>query len=262
MIKQKEGEPFSEKPKRRPVRFGVMGAPGSGKTELAGGLGEIWNVNPIEERHWLNSYLPEFYANPERKGISLKCQLHFLGLKAEDMAVSSTEMEDYQRISSTDESIEIFDPTVEQDALYPLVHRAMDFIDRAELDMYNSAYTFLRETIIPADIYAVLEAPAEVLNERIIEVRKRDIEQRKFFENYPDYLPRLATALSEWTEMVQEAGEAPIIIIDSANNNFVSNPGDKERVLGQIENEVKRFLAENRYDKEGRQFIVPDFLQE
>jgi deoxyadenosine/deoxycytidine kinase len=184
-----------------------------------------------------------------------------LGLKAEDMAVSTLELEEYQIISSTTESVEVFVPSKETDALYAKVQHDMKMMDDLEWDMYKKAYTFLKREIIDTDLDLVLNAPPDVLYARIIDERGRDFEQQEFFENNPDYLPRLATAVSVWGWMKEEAGEKPIVLIDSASNNFVSNAKDKEKVLKQIENEIVDFLSKNSHGKDGCQFIVPDFLK-
>ena len=258
----REQEPTAEKFKVRPFRIGMIGALSSGKTTLAGLAGEEWDIKPIEERYLQNPYLPDFYANPRKNSISFRCQFHFLGLKAEDMAVSTLEMEEYQIISSTTESVEVFVPSDEMDTLYAKIQHDMEMMDDQEWDMYKWAHTFLkRDVIIGTDLDLVLNAPPDVLYARIINERGRDFEQREFFENNPDYLPRLATAVSAWGWTKKEAGEKPVILIDSASNNFASNAGDKERVLEQIENEIADFLSKNPRGKDGVQFIIPDFLK-
>jgi len=257
-----EQEPTAEKLKVRPLRIGMVGAIASGKTTLAGLVGEEWGIKPIEERFRENPYLPKFYANPRENGISFKCQFHFLGLKAEDMAVSTLELEEYQIISSTTESVEVFVPSDEMDALYTKVQHDMKMMDDREWDIYKKARTTLKQcAIIDTDLDLVLNAPPDVLYARIIDVRGRDFEQREFFEDNPDYLPRLATAVSVWGWMKKEAGEKPIVLIDSVSNNFVSNAKDREKILEQIENEITDFLSKNSHGKDGTQFIIPDFLK-
>lgn len=258
----KEQETTAEKLKVRPLRIGIIGAMSSGKTTLAGLVGEKWGIKPIEERFRENPYLPDFYANPRENNISFKCQVHFLGLKAEDMAVSTLELEEYQIISSTAELVEVFVPSDEMDALYAKVQHDMKMMDDLEWDLYKKAHTALKRcAIIDTDLDLVLSAPPDVLYTRIIDVRGRDFEQREFFENNPDYLSRLDTAVSAWGLMKKKAGEKPVVLIDSASNNFVSNAGDKEGVLEQIENEIVDFLSKNPRGKDGTQFITPDFLK-
>lgn len=258
----REQESTAEKLKVRPLRIGIIGAMASGKTALTDLVGEEWGIKPIEERFWENPYLPDFYANPRENGISFKCQICFLGLKAEDMAVSTLELEEYQIISSATESVEFFVPSDEMDALYTKVQHDMKMMDDREWDIYKKARTVLKQcAIIDTDLDLVLNAPPDVLYARIIDERGRDFEQQEFFENNPDYLPRLATAVSVWGWMKEEAGEKPIVLIDSASNNFVSNAKDKEKVLKQIENEIVNFLSKSPHGKDGVQFIIPDFLK-
>lgn len=255
-----EREPTTEKLKIRPLRIAIDGALGTDKTTLACLLGERWGVKPIEERFEENPYLGEFYADPTKNGISFKCQLHFLGLKGEDMTVHSEEQKDFQITSSTAELIEIFVPSMDANALYGKVHRDMDFMDAKEWDMYKRTHTFLtRDVIVVPDFHIVLNAPAEVLYERIINERGRDFEQRKFFEKYHDYLPRLVSAVSEWAE--KAVLEHPVLVVDSANNDFSDNTKDKEKILEQIENEIKDFLSENDHGKDGLSLIFPEFLK-
>jgi deoxyguanosine kinase len=251
-----------EKPKVRSIRIGIEGALSSGKSTLASLVGERWGVEPVEERYLQNPYLRDFYAHPREAGISFKCQYHFLGLKAEDMKVSSVEMEEYQLVSSTSELVEIFVPSDETDVRYGKVQHDMDMMSDLEWEMYNWARTTLkRDVIVDTDLSVVLNAPPDVLYNRIIEVRGRDFEQRQFFEDNPDYLPRLTGAVADWARMEKEVGERPVILIDSANNNFASKEEDKESVLQQIETEVKKFLSENTFGRDGARLIFPDCLK-
>ena len=255
-----EREPTPEKLKIRPFRMAIDGAMASGKTTLACLLGERWSVKPVEERFKDNPHLAIFYRNPQEPGISFKCQLHFLGLKAEDMAVSTVELEEYQLVASSTEMIEIFVPSMGMDSQYGKVHKDMDFMDDQEYYMYKEKYTILsQDIIIPPDFSIVLNAPHEVLYERIINDRGRGFEHREFFEKYSDYLPRLVDAVSEWTE--KAALEHPVLVVDSANNDFSGNTKDKKKILEQIENEIREFLLENDHGKDGLPFIVPEFLK-
>lgn len=262
----KEAEPL-----RRALRIGIMGAMASGKSTLAGLLGEKWGASPIEERFEDNPYLADFYDNPEKVGMSFKTQICFLGLKVEQMKARN--IEEREVLVNANKlilpQVEIFVPTIEMDALYGQVQAEMGLMGTREYDTYTMMYEiFKREIVIPVDLYIFVDAPAEVLLERILDIRKRKCEHPEFFEKYPDYLPRLATAGRQWHK--DTSSKHPVVLVDTVNNNFADDVEEGEKILERIEDEIKKFLISNPYankdteilyGRDGAQLIIPDCLK-
>ena len=262
----KEAESF-----RRALRIGIMGAMASGKSTLACLMGEKWGVDPIEERFQSNPYLSEFYGYPEGAGISFKTQMCFLGLKVQQML--SSKKEEGELSINFDKAVlpqvEIFVPSIEMDSLYGQVQAEMGFMGSREYRTYKMMYEIFRnDTAPPIDLYVIVDAPAEVLLERVLDERKRKLEHPGFFEKYPDYLGKLARATRKWCE--EMATESPVVLIDSVSNNFADNTKKKKKVLMQIEDGIINFFDDNPhtnedteipYGRDGAQLIVPDFLK-
>ncbi|TEU01853.1 hypothetical protein E3I18_02100, partial [Candidatus Woesebacteria bacterium] len=179
-----------------------------------------------------------------------KSQIHFLGTGSHQLMIVSNN------------PIEIFDaPIINDRFIFAGTLHKMGWMDEREMETYLKLYRIIVQDpeIVMPDFYIAVTAPAEVLLKRILKERGRDFEHREFFEKFPNYLPSQVTAVSEWVK--ETVVECPVVVVDSANNNYVDNPEDRERVLGQIENEIKSFLSENSCGKDGTQFIIPDFLK-
>lgn len=242
-----EQEPTAEELKMRPLRIGIMGAMASGKSTVAGLLSERWGIESIEERVKENPFIKDFYSDEKR--FSFRSQICFLTLNGERMETRS------------DGPIEIFEAPIQNDNLFCQTQYEISFMDEKERDLYLQLYRTVTQNlgIVMPDFYIVMDAPAEVLHKRIIDQRGRDFEHPEFFEKYPDYLERLVNTVAEWAE--KTAVEQPVIVVDSANNNFVDSAEDRERVFEQIESEIANFLSKNPRGRDGTQFIIPDFLK-
>jgi len=241
-----EKEITAEKLKVRPLRMGIMGGMGSGKSTLAELLGKRWGINPVQERFEENPYLENFYK--DYKNLSFRSQICFLALNRKRMKAIS------------DGPIEVFEAPMQNDNLFCQTQYEAGFMDEKERDLYLEWYGVVTQElgITMPDFYIVMDAPPEVLYERIKE-RGRDFEQREFFKENPDYLEKLVNNVAEWTK--KAIVECPVVIVDSVNNNFVDNTEDREKVFEQIENEITVFLSKNPRGKDGVQFIIPDFLK-
>ncbi len=246
----------------RSLRIGVIGAMASGKSTLAFLLGEKWGATIIEEQFQDNPFLTSFYDNPAKLGICFNTQMSFLGLKAKQMG--------HRGIDQTSSSqVQIFDPSIEMDSLYAQVQAEMGLMEHNEHNTYNLVYEAIRkDAIIPIDFFIIVDAPSEILLDRILDIRKRQFEHPEFFSNFPDYLPRLVDATRRWK--TETASENPNIVIDTAHNNFVDSPGKRKKVEVKIESEIRKFLDFSSHSneklgvpvgKDGAPIIIPDFIK-
>ena len=153
----------------RHTRIGLMGPVGAGKTTLGKLLGEKWGGNLVEEDFGKNPYLKDFYESP--KQLSFKSQTWFLVQKVNQL----TQLESG--------SIEIIDPALEMDFLYAQVHFKMEWMNDSEWELYKTLYDTYVTTlnIRPPDVYVSVNAPLDVLKQRIKE-RGREFELKMLEE--------------------------------------------------------------------------------
>jgi len=96
-------------------------------------------------------------------------------------------------------------------------------LDEEELALYEQVHGGLGLSPPVPDLVVYLQAPVEVLLERI---RRRD----RRFERYIDsgYLQRLCEA---YTDFFHHYDEAPLLIVNATEIDFVANPSDYHNLL-------------------------------
>lgn len=99
-------------------------------------------------------------------------------------------------------------------------------LDSAEFDLYEQIYASLNLNPPPPDLVIYLQAPAEVLMQRI---RDRGIEFEQSITI--DYLAALAEA---YTEFFYYYDAAPMLIVNASEIDFANNHDHFEALLDQI----------------------------
>ncbi|HZO22596.1 MAG TPA: deoxynucleoside kinase [Steroidobacteraceae bacterium] len=203
---------MSTKPADPEHRFIVVEGPiGVGKTSLAQRLAASLSAQPVLEQAAQNPFLERFYRNP-RAG-ALPAQLYFLfqraqqlgGLKQQDLFAP----------------VRVADYLLEKDRLFARVT-----LDEAEYGLYEQVYAKLDIQPPKPDLVIYLQAPVDVLLERI---GKRGIDYEKSIER--QYLERLNEA---YARFFHEFKAAPLLIVNAAAIDPINNQADYDELLGVI----------------------------
>jgi deoxyadenosine/deoxycytidine kinase len=201
----------------------VEGPIGVGKTSLARRLAEHLDAELLLENAASNPFLERFYA--DRKTAALPTQLHFLFDRARQFkALNQTDMFAPRRVA---------DFLMEKDRLFARVN-----LDDDEYRLYEQVYAHLSVEIPVPDLVLYLQAPVEVLLER---VRTRGVNFEQGMD--PDYLRQLSDA---YTHFFHHYEAAPLLIINATEIDLVNNEAD---FLALVE-EAGRL-------KHGRQYFNP-----
>ncbi len=194
-----------------PAYVVVEGPIGVGKTTLARRLAASFNSDLLLEGAGDNPFLEKFYENPH--AAALPTQLYFLlqrarqlrDLKQEDMFAP----------------VRVADFLIEKDRLF-----AELTLDEDELDLYEQVYANLTLDAPKPDLVVYLQAPVEVLLQRIA---KRGLKYEQFIES--GYLERLCDS---YVRFFYQYNDAPLLIVNAADIDFATNDEDYHLLLERI----------------------------
>lgn len=189
----------------------IEGPIGAGKTSLSYKLAEHMDADTLLENAGDNPFLPRFYQEPTR--YALPTQLHFLFDRSRQLRELA--QGDLFRTGT------VSDFLIDKDMLFARLN-----LDDDEFDLYQKVYADLVLQAPTPDLVIYLQAPVEVLQERI---RHRGVE----FERGMDagYLQRLANSYSEFFHRYEAA---PLLIVNTSNLNFAKNDTDFELLLERM----------------------------
>ena len=190
----------------------VEGPIGVGKTSLTKKLADYWQADTLLEEAENNPFLPKFYQDMER--FALATQLFFLFQRVEQV----------RNLKQTD----LFGrPTVADFILDkdPLFARLT--LSDQEFRLYQQIYAHLQPQTTPPDLVIYLQAPVDVLHER---VRRRGVSYERPISE--EYLEKLAESYSRYFYQYEAS---PLLIVNSENLNFADDPKDFDLLISRID---------------------------
>jgi len=190
----------------------VEGPIGVGKTSLARRLASSLNAEEVFEQSVSNPFLERFYRNP-RAG-ALPTQLFFLFQRAQQLGALKQQ--------DLFAPVRVADYLLEKDRLFARVT-----LDEAEYGLYEQVYAKLDIQPPKPDLVVYLQAPVDVLLERI---GRRGIDYEQHIER--EYLERLNEA---YARFFHEFESSPLLIVNAAAIDPINNPSDYEELLAAIQ---------------------------
>jgi deoxyadenosine/deoxycytidine kinase len=194
-------------------RFVVVEGPiGVGKTTLAKRLAETWGAELVLEQADANPFLERFYRDPV--GAALPAQLHFLFQRTQQLAGL--------RQQDLFAAVRVADYLLEKDRLFARVT-----LEEAEFSLYQQVYARLVTDPPKPDLVIYLQAPVDVLLERI---SRRRIPMEQLIDRA--YLERLNEA---YARFFHDYDDAPLLIVNAATLDPLASDADYAELLGAIE---------------------------
>jgi deoxyguanosine kinase len=200
----------------------VEGAIGVGKTSLARKLAATLGAQTVLEQADENPFLERFYKNP-RVG-ALPAQLYFLFQRAQQQA----------QLTQGDlfGAVRVADYLLAKDDLF-----ARMTLDDEEYGLYRQVHERLAVDAPRPDLVVYLQAPVDVLLDRIA---RRGIRYESLID--AAYLTRLNEAYARFFHAYDAS---PLLIVNAAKFDPISNDADYEELLGQIGRTVRGRLYYN-----------------
>ena len=200
----------------------VEGPIGVGKTTLARRLARSYDAEEIFEAPAENPFLPRFYENPDAN--ALATQLYFLLQRVRQLqALRQRDLFARTRVG---------DYLIDKDRIFAELTLGAD-----ELTLYNQVYEEIVGDPVRPDLVIYLQAPVDVLLARIA---SRAIPYEAAVD--AEYLQRLNAA---YTRFFYHYDDAPLLMVDTSEADYVNRRDDLETVLDLI-----------RDTKPGRRHVV------
>jgi deoxyguanosine kinase len=206
-----------------PGHLAVEGPIGVGKTSLARRLSDAFGSKLLLESPEENPFLERFYQSRSR--FALPTQLFFLFQRARQ--IEQLKQGDMFRPGY------VTDFMLEKDAIFARVNLHDD-----ELRLYEQVYAQLRLQLPVPDQVVYLQAPADVLMERI---RRRDAGYERLIER--EYVQDIVDA---YTQFFYHYTAGPLLVVNAAEINFVDNDSDFDTLVDEV-----------RKHRSGRHFFNP-----
>ena len=191
----------------------IEGPIGVGKSSLATRLAEDFESELILEEIEDNPFLEQFYQRPREAALST--QLFFL--------IHRSKQIQHLRQGSIFAHSKIADYLIEKDQLFAQVT-----LTPTEYELYLQVYEHMMVESPKPDLVVYLQAPVSTLLERI---RKRGRSFERLIE--ASYLEQLNEAYADFFYHYQDA---PLLIVNASDIDFINNDRDYEQLKAQIIN--------------------------
>lgn len=189
----------------------VEGPIGVGKTALTTILTKSLKARALLEVVEENPFLASFYS--DRAKFAFQTQLFFL------LSRFRQQQELWQQDLFA--QVTVSDYLFAKDRIFATLT-----LDANELSLYERVWDVMGPRVIKPDLVIYLQARVEVLLARIRK-RGRDFERR--FD--PDYLGQVCRAYSDFFFHYKET---PLLVVNTSDIDFVSDPGDLEPLLAAV----------------------------
>lgn len=189
----------------------VEGLIGVGKTSLARRLASAVGAETVFEQPMDNPFLERFYKNP--RSAAFPAQLYFLFQRARQLA----ELKQQDMFAP----LRVGDYLLDKDQIFARIT-----LDDAEYSLYEQVYTRLALDAPQPDLVVFLQAPVDVLLQRI---DKRGIAYEKYID--AAYLEKLGEA---YTRYFHQYTRSPLLIVNTAEIDPVSNQQDFDDLFNAI----------------------------
>lgn len=191
-----------------PRYIAVEGPIGVGKTTLAKNLAEALNYEVLLESPETNPFLERFYKH--RQQAALPAQLFFLFERARQI----------QELRQGDmfQPARVADFIIEKDRLFAEIN-----LDADELKLYEDIHEHLVVEAPVPDLVIYLQAPADVLLERI---HKRGVKIEQDIDK--PYITRLVDA---YTRLFHDYTASPLLIVNATEIDLTHSTADFDDLL-------------------------------
>jgi len=189
----------------------IEGPIGVGKTSLAKKLALDFGSDLLLEKAEENPFLANFYKNPRQYALST--QLHFLLQRAQ-------QVQDFRQADLFQGS-HIADFMVDKDPLF-----AQMTLNRDELELYRQIYAHLTLDAPRPDLVIYLQAPPDILRERIA-LRGIGYEQ----QIRDEYLSQLSES---YTRFFHDYEDSALLTVNTRSVDLINNAEDYQAVLEKI----------------------------
>jgi len=199
-----------------PRYIAIEGNIGAGKTTLAKLLAEHLNARTVLEEFADNTFLPKFYADPERWAFPL--ELSFLADR-------------YKQLKDFVATPDLFAQPVVTDYLFIKSRLfARINLDDSEYDLFAKVFDVMQLHLPQPDVLLFLHAPVGTLQEHIRE-RGRDYEQAIA----DDYLARVNKMYDEYLSTLS----IPVVMIDTSALDLRIQSHQLKSLLALISKDLK-----------------------
>lgn len=198
----------------------IEGNIGAGKTSLAKIFSGIYNTDLVLEEFADNTFLPQFYENPERFAFPL--EMSFLA-------------ERYQQLKARQESALKNNKVLISDYLF---EKSMFFanvnLKGNELELFRKFFDLINKNLRQPDLILYLNKSTEELQKNI---NKRG---RVYEQKIPsEYLENIS---KQYQQHLNDYIDIPVLYVESDNIDFIEDATDLRFLLDLIQNQSEKGL--------------------
>jgi len=193
----------------------IEGNIGAGKTSLARILSTIYNAELALEEFADNSFLAQFYQNPERWAFPL--ELSFLAERYQQL---KQKQDDHVAQSG----MLVTDYLFEKSLLFAQVN-----LEKSEMELFKRFYSLMKPNLTTPDIVLYLSKTTDLL---ISNIRKRGRDFEKDISS--DYLAKVTV---EYEKHLKQEQLFPVLFIESDELDFVNRGEDLRFILELLNSE-------------------------